>query len=47
MNLAVRKNGDFPSLLLDFFSPSSLISRDLFDLDKDLFRARLGINVML
>lgn len=34
-----------PSLLSDLFSPSSLLGRDLFDLDADLFSARLGINV--
>jgi HSP20 family protein len=45
MNLTVRKNGGFPALLSDFFGPSSLLSRDLFDLDSDLFPSRLGINV--
>jgi HSP20 family protein len=45
MNLTVRKNGGFPALLSDFFGPSSLLNRDLFDLDSDLFPSRLGINV--
>ncbi len=44
MNLTVRKNGGFPSLLSDFFS-TSMIDRDFFDLDSDLFPSRLGINV--
>lgn len=47
MNLTLRKkNGGLPSLLSDFFSPAtSLLNRDLFDLENDLFPARLGVNV--
>jgi HSP20 family protein len=45
MNLTVRKNGGFPSLLTDLFNPSLLLGRDLFDRDEDLFPSRLGINV--
>lgn len=44
MNLTVRKNGGLPSLLSDFFG-TSLIDKDFFDLDSDLFPSRLGINV--
>ena len=43
MNLTVRKNGGFPSLLSDFFG-TSLIDKDFLDLDSDL-PSRLGINV--
>ncbi|HOX84200.1 MAG TPA: Hsp20/alpha crystallin family protein [Chryseolinea sp.] len=45
MNLTVKKNGGLPSLLSDFFSPASVLGRDLFDLDSDLFPTRLGINL--
>jgi Molecular chaperone (small heat shock protein) len=44
MNLTVRKNGGLPSLLSDFFG-TSLIDKDFFDMDSDLFPTRLGINV--
>lgn len=44
MNLTIRKNGGLPSLLSEFFD-SSLIGKDLFDLDSDFFPSRLGINV--
>lgn len=44
MNLTVRKNGGFPSLLSDFFG-TSLVDREFFDLTPDLFSSRLGINV--
>ncbi|MCD9015125.1 Hsp20/alpha crystallin family protein [Parachryseolinea silvisoli] len=44
MNLTLRKNGGLPSLLSDFFG-SSLVDRDFFDLDSDMFASRLGINV--
>jgi HSP20 family protein len=43
MNLALRKNGGFPSLLSDVLS-TSLIDK-VFDLDSDFFPTRLGINV--
>jgi len=46
MNLTVRKSGGLPSLLSDFFYPSSsLFGKDLLDIDSDLFTSRLGINV--
>lgn len=47
MNLTLRKkNGGLPSLLSDFFSPStSLFQRDPLDLDADMFPARLGVNM--
>jgi HSP20 family protein len=44
MNLTVRKNGGLPSLFSDFFG-TSLVDKDFFDLDSDLFPSRLGINV--
>ena len=44
MSLTLRKNGGFPSLLSDFFN-TSLIDRDFFDLDRDFFPSRLGVNV--
>ena len=45
MNLTVKKKEGFPSLLSDFFSPtSSLLGRDWFDFDVDL-PARLGVNI--
>jgi HSP20 family protein len=44
MNLTVRKNGGLPTLLSDYFG-TSLIDKDFFDLDSDLFPSRLGINV--
>lgn len=44
MNLTIRKNGGLPSLLSDFFG-TSLIDKDFFDLDSDIFPSRLGINV--
>jgi HSP20 family protein len=43
MSLIVKKNGSLPSLLSDFFSPSSLLGKDFFE--SNLFPARLGINV--
>lgn len=42
MNLTVRKNGGFPSLLSDFFGP---LERDFFGFDVDALPSRLGINV--
>lgn len=46
MNLSIRrKNGGLPSLLSDFFSSPSLLSRDFFDVDPDSFPSRLGINM--
>lgn len=44
MNLTVRKNGGLPSSFSDFLG-TSLIDKDFFDLDSDLFPSRLGINV--
>lgn len=44
MNLTVKKNGGLPSLVSDFFG-TSLLDRDFFDLESDLFPSRLGINV--
>jgi HSP20 family protein len=44
MNLTVKKNGGFPSLLSDFFN-TSLIDRDFFDLDSNFLTSRLGVNV--
>ena len=44
MNLTVRRNDVFPSLFSDFFG-TSLVDKDFFDLEKDLFPSRLGINV--
>jgi HSP20 family protein len=44
MNLVLRKNAGFPSLLSDF-AGSSLFGKDFFDVDSDLFPSRLGINV--
>lgn len=44
MNLTLKKNGGFPSLLSDFFN-TSLMDRNFFDLDRDFFPSRLGINV--
>jgi HSP20 family protein len=43
MNL-MKKTAGLPSLVSDFFG-MSLIDRDFFDLDSDLFPSRLGINV--
>jgi HSP20 family protein len=40
----IKKNGGFPSLLSNFFGPS-LIDRDFFDVDSDVFPSRIGINV--
>ena len=44
MNLTLKKNGGLPRLLSDFFG-TSLIDKNFFDLDSDLFTSRLGINV--
>jgi len=45
MKLTLKKgNGNSPSLISDFFN-TSLIDRDFFDLPKDLFTSRLGVNV--
>ena len=44
MNLTLRRNGGFPSLMSDFFG-TSLVDRDFLDLDSDFFPARLGINI--
>lgn len=43
MNLTLKKNGGFPSLLSDFFG-SSLLDKDLSDFS-EMFPSRLGINV--
>ena len=47
MNLTARKkSGGMPSLLSDFFRPAtSLLNRDIFDLEAEVFPARLGVNV--
>ena len=45
MNLTLRKNGGLPSLVSDLLGSSSLFGKDFFDMDRDLFRSRLGINV--
>lgn len=45
MNLTVKKNGGFPSLLTDFFSPNSLLGREFFDFDSEMWPTRLGVNV--
>ncbi len=44
MNLTVRKNGGFPSLISDFLN-TPFIDRDLFDVESDFFPSRIGINV--
>lgn len=44
MNLAIRRNDRFPSLLSDFFG-SSLLDKDFFDFDNGFFTSRLGANV--
>lgn len=44
MHLTVKKNGGFPSLVSDLLG-SSLLGKDFFDMDSDLFPSRLGINV--
>ena len=44
MNLTLRRNGGFPSLMSDFFG-TSLVDRDFLDLDSDFFPSRLGINI--
>ena len=44
MNLTLRKNGGFPSLVSDFLG-SSLFGNDVLGIDSDLFPARLGINL--
>jgi HSP20 family protein len=41
----MKKNGSLPTLLSDFFSPSTLLGRDFFDMDPDFFPTRLGINL--
>jgi HSP20 family protein len=45
MNFTVRKNTGIPSLLADFFSPSSVFDNELFDADQEVIPARLGINL--
>ncbi|MBL6448776.1 Hsp20/alpha crystallin family protein [Fulvivirga sp. 29W222] len=45
MNLTVKKNEGFPSLLTDFFSPTSLLGREFFDFDSDAWPTRLGVNM--
>jgi HSP20 family protein len=45
MNLALKNNGGFPSLLSNFFTPSSLLGPDFLNIENDLFAGRLGINV--
>jgi len=45
MNLTIKRNTSLPSLLSDFFAPSSFLANDFFDFDKDLSPTRLGINV--
>ena len=44
MNLTVKKNEEYPSLLTELLSPNSLFSRDWFDLDAN-FPSCLGINI--
>lgn len=45
MNSIMKKNGGLPTLLSDFFSPATVLGRDFFDMDPDLFPSRLGINL--
>ena len=46
MNLTTKKNGgNFPSLIRDFLNPSTLLSRDFFDIDWGLKPSRLGLNI--
>ena len=45
MNTITKRNGSLPTLLSDFFSPASVLGRDFFDMDPDLFPTRLGINL--
>lgn len=45
MNLTLKKNGGFPSLVSDLFGSSPLFGKDFFDMDRELFPSRLGINV--
>ena len=45
MNTITKRNGSLPTLLSDFFSPASVLGRDFFDMDPDLFTSRLGINL--
>lgn len=44
MNLTTKKNGGLPSLLSDFFAPSTIFGKDVFDFDNFL-PTRLGVNV--
>ena len=44
MNLTLKKNGGIPSLLSDFFG-TSLMDKDFFDPESDLFVSRVGVNV--
>jgi HSP20 family protein len=45
MNLTLKKNGGFPSLVSDLLGSSPLFGKDFFDMDRELFPSRLGINV--
>jgi HSP20 family protein len=42
MNLIAKRNGELPSLVTDFFSPASVLGRDV---DADLLVARVGVNL--
>lgn len=44
MNLTLR-TPRLPRLLSDWLRPNTLLDRDFFDIDSDLFPARLGVNV--
>lgn len=45
MNLITRSRLNTPTLLSDWLSPSTLLDRDFFDMDPELFPARLGVNM--
>ena len=45
MNTITKRNGSLPTLLSDFFSPATVLGRDFFDMDPDLFPSRLGMNL--
>ncbi len=45
MSLTIKKSSSFPTLLSDFFSPATVLGRDFFDMDQDLYPTRLGINM--
>jgi len=35
MSLTTKRNGSLPALLSDFFSPTTMLGRDFFDIDQD------------